>query len=242
MTVTFSKLGQMGRLGNQMFQIASTIGISKMCQTDFVFPPWQYEQEFNLHGHFADNIYITNTYNEPYFHFKKPVVPPTGTTDLVGFFQSYKYFEHCEEYIRFVFERVCQERPQIGVASMHVRRRDYVELGSRYYIQLANGDYYERAMSMINADHYCVFSDDVEWCKRRFSGSKFSFVDEQDPCVCLSIMASCEHNIIANSSFSWWGAFLNKNADKKVIAPTQWFGPELRHDTKDMIPNTWTRI
>lgn len=242
MTVTFSRLGQMGRLGNQMFQIASTIGVAKMSQTDFILPPWQYEQDFNLHGCFSDDILITNTYTEPYFHFAKPNVPQAGITDLNGFFQSFRYFEHCEPYIKFVFESQYQERFLSGITSIHVRRGDYATLGNSYYTSLANTDYYDKAMAAVKSDCYYIFSDDIEWCKAKFKGNQFVFIEEQDPCISLAIMASCENNIIANSSFSWWAAYLNKHEDKKIIAPSKWFGPNLPHNTKDLLPHEWVKL
>lgn len=245
MTITFSKLNQSeiaGRLGNQLFEIASTIGIAKANNTGFVFPPWKYEQNFNLHNCFSSDIKATRIYTEPFYHFQMPTISNDGITDLSGFFQSYKYFEHCESYIKFVFESVYQERPILGTTSIHVRRRDYVTLGNLFYISLADTNYYERAMEILNSNCYYIFSDDIEWCKQRFKGYKFVFIDEQDPCVALSKISSCENNIIANSSFSWWGAYLNKIPNKKVIAPRNWFGPKLPHNTKDLLPESWQAI
>lgn len=243
--ITYTKLGKEdigGRLGNGLFEIASTIGIAKANNTEFVFPPWKYEQNFNLHNCFSSNIKPTRVYTEPFYHFQMPIINNDGITDLSGFFQSYKYFEHCESYIKFVFESIYQEKTLNGVTSIHVRLRDYLTLGNMYYITLANTDYYERAMEILGSDCYYIFSDDINWCKQRFKGDKFVFIEEQDPCVSLSKMSACEHNVLANSSFSWWGAYLNKNTNKKIIAPQNWFGPKLPHNTSDLIPPSWQRI
>ena len=87
-----------------------------------------------------------------------------------------------------------------------------------------------------------VFSDDIEWCKHNFIGEEFIFAEDTNPVTALSLQLSCANNIIANSSFSWWAAYLNKNPSKIVIAPQKWFGPNLAHDTKDLLPKEWARI
>ena len=99
--------------------------------------------------------------------------------------------------------------------------------------------------SKINKPVYFIFSDDMPWVKQNFK-TKFEtiYVDFNDASTNyedLKLMTSCKHNIIANSSFSWWGAWLNKNPNKMVIAPTKWFNDETR-DYKDVIPKNWIKI
>jgi hypothetical protein len=104
-------------------------------------------------------------------------------------------------------------------------------------------DYYRTAISSFNPDaKFLVFSDDLQWCKTNFLGDKFHFPDTQSDLVDLKIMTMCNHHIIANSSFSWWGAWLNPKQEKRVVAPSNWFGPELRLDPSDVYCQDWQII
>ena len=87
-----------------------------------------------------------------------------------------------------------------------------------------------------------VFSDDLDWCKETFLGNRFTFISGNRDYQDLFLMSMCKNNIIANSSFSWWGAWLNTNLNKKVIAPKKWFGPQLSLSSDDIYPNTWEII
>jgi hypothetical protein len=110
-------------------------------------------------------------------------------------------------------------------------------------------EYYNKALEIvenkINNPVYFVFSDDMEWVKANFSTKQETiFIDFNDASTNfedLKLMTSCKHNIIANSSFSWWGAWLNKNPDKIVIAPKRWFNDD-SINTNDIIPTNWVKI
>ena len=88
---------------------------------------------------------------------------------------------------------------------------------------------------------FLVFSDDIEWCKQVFDDD-FNFIEGEEDYVDLLLMARCKHNIIANSSFSWWGAWLNRNNNKRVIAPKKWFGSVANLDSKDLLPKGWITL
>ena len=97
---------------------------------------------------------------------------------------------------------------------------------------------------MFDGDYiFAVFSDDIEWCRSNFHGDKFVFVEDQKDYEDLYYMSLCKHNIICNSTFSWWSAWLNNNADKKIISPKKWFGPGYAtHELSDLTPKGWTII
>jgi len=107
-------------------------------------------------------------------------------------------------------------------------------------------EYYTRGLEIIEnknlIDKIVIFSDDIEYCQQNFKDEKYVFVHESDYYDML-LMSMCNHNIIANSSFSWWGAFLNKNENKTVIAPENWFGPHYAHyNKKDLYAEGWIVI
>ena len=192
---------------------------------------------------------------------------------IYGFFQSEKYFKHIEEDIRkdFTFKDTwlnpCKEfREQLGeeVIFLHVRRGDpnladkrgfkwaYVNIQSQHPVQTL--EYYEKALAEFNDDlPVVVFSDSIDWCKEQdiFKSDRFMFSEPEDkhsdgalvPYLDMCLMSLCDHAIIANSSMSWWGAWLIKNSNKKVIAPSMWFGSDYADkDTKDLYCEGWKVI
>jgi hypothetical protein len=107
-----------------------------------------------------------------------------------------------------------------------------------------DADYYFDAMTEFMDGDYCflIFSDDIQYAKELFGEQEnIVYVEGNDPAVDMCMMTMCDHNVIANSSFSWWGAWLNDNTNKKVVAPKRWFGPAYKHvhNTKDLYPESW---
>lgn len=104
--------------------------------------------------------------------------------------------------------------------------------------------YYNKAIDFLGRDKkYLIISDDIDWCKRNFKGANFYFVDDEDPIIDLYIQTLCDNNIISNSTFSWWGAWLNPNKDKVVVCPDPWFGKSYsNYSTQDLIPEEWVQI
>jgi len=197
---------------------------------------------------------------------------PDGVS-IFGFFQSEKYFKHIEDDIRkdFTFrsewlEPCVEFRKQMGeeVIFLHVRRGDpnladkrgfkwaYVNLQSTHPVQPL--EYYEEALKRFPEDMpVVVFSDAIEWCKEQeiFQGDRFMFSEPEDvhsdgalvPYLDMCLMSLCNHAIIANSSMSWWGAWLIQNSNKKVISPSMWFGSDYADkDTKDLYCEGWEVI
>jgi len=146
--------------------------------------------------------------------------------------------------------RLIQIRTAAEITRLSVTASSVDDLLQRTVSLVAeNFDYYEAAMNRLREqDGRCsffVFSDDVARVEREFAGLKdLTFVRGNTQEEDLHLMASCQHIVIANSTFSWWAAWLNRHADKSVIAPKRWFGPELmdKLDTKDLLPPDWHKI
>lgn len=241
MTVIFAKLGNHGRLGNAWLQAAATIALAYRNQDNFLFPPWEYQGWFRIPKEcFVNSLPKFKTYQEPHFHYTP--IPYRGNMNLLGYFQSERYFKDQEGIIREMLTP-CLEYDYLNYVSIHVRRTDYLTLEGCY--QILDMDYYQKAIELFNSDtKFLVFSDDLDWCRSRFKGAKFELSEERHPVKDLSKMISCSHQIIANSSFSWVAGWLNTNPSKKVVAPQKWFGPKLSpsHNTKDLIPEGWVKI
>ena len=140
--------------------------------------------------------------------------------------QDYKYFEKYADEIKQLFGQGIGYLGQVGV---HIRRAGnpanldepkYFE--NPFYVNLCDTDYYEKAMAMFFDDDFLIFSDDPEWCKEKFKDNKkVQVMDKGDEVEDFNLLASCKSLIIANSSYSWWAAYLNPNPSKKVIAPLE---------------------
>ena len=131
------------------------------------------------------------------------------------------------------------------VVSIHIRRGDYLQSPNHHPVISLN--YCMKAIKQFPRDYkVVVFSDDINWCKTEaFFGDKFKFIEGQTDIEDFYLMSMCVNNIICNSSFSWWAAWLNSNPDKIVIAPMddRWFGPAYDHfDTKDLYPEEWIKM
>lgn len=141
------------------------------------------------------------------------------------YLQDEKYFENHKQEIKDRFSEGIGFMP---FTSIHIRRGDY--LMSYFHTHLWDTDYYERAITrMPRGTNFLVFSDDPEYCKENFKGKHFQVMEKTDEVHDFNLMASCENNIIANSSFSWWAAYLNPNPAKRIIAPREdmWFSDRI---------------
>lgn len=195
---------------------------------------------------------------EPYFQFCPDILKARDNCYLSGNWQSEKYFNDSSEKIKNDF--TLKDEPttasknwikkinSCNSVSLHIRRGDYVSNQKTNQFHGTCGlEYYQKAIDAITTKtknpEFFIFSDDIEWAKNNlkidcpiYFVSDKSIPDYEE----LIIMSKCRHNIIANSSFSWWGAWLNNNQDKIVIAPQKWFNAPV--DTSDLIPNSWTRL
>ena len=104
--------------------------------------------------------------------------------------------------------------------------------------------YYHKAIDIIKPENLLIFSDDINWCKESFKDykNKIFYIDDNPDYIELWLMSMCKNNILANSTFSWWGAWLNNNNEKIVVAPTKWFGSAIKHEIKDLLLEEWIKI
>lgn len=238
--ISFSQLGKQGRLGNQLWQIAATISAAKKYNLTPIFPEWEHKQSFNVPNNYFTTIPIrvTRTYQEPHFHYAP--IPNLLNMDLSGYYQSPKYFEGNKEIIDMLTPNYHFDKDP-DLCAIHVRRGDYVNIQDCH--PLMSMKYYHAAMEKSCYKKFLIFSDDIEWCKKNFTGNMFEFSENNSPPVDLALMSKkCSSNIICNSSFSWWAAYLNNAPNKIVIAPKIWFGAKLGHDLKDLFPESWVKI
>jgi len=197
------------------------------------------------------NILTHFDYQEKFFHFDSDIFNIKDGTTIHGYFQSDKYFNHCSDLIKseFSFKKeildICKSfiNSYKNTVSIHVRRGDYVGLQNHH--PTLSLEYYQKALTNYFSDDeytFLIFSDDIDWCRQVFPNGVV-FVEGTNQFEDMCLMSLCNHNIIANSSFSWWSAWLNKNENKKVISPLNWFGPAYAHyNTFDLYPNNYIKI
>lgn len=171
----------------------------------------------------------------------------SGNVLLHGYFQYYPVLEKHEETIRRIYLEGLQPllsnyTPSKQLVGIHVRRGDYLQHPYSVYLPTQSTEYYEKAVDYFNKDEhiFCIFSDDLEWCKVQdvFQGLPNKiFIDEPDECVTLATMTLCHGGFIcANSTFSWWGAFLGAFSERSpVVVPKNWFKDEL----VQLFPKGW---
>src|SRR3990167_8060838 len=142
--------------------------------------------------------------------------------------QSEEFFDKYKDEIRTLYRQGVQPINQVAV---HVRRGDYVS--NSFYVDLFKDGYYERAMAEFPNEWFLVFSDDIEWCKKQDIFIGCDFAEGNDEVTDLNLMAGCKGHIIANSSFSWWGAYLG---DGRVVAPKKWYTDRVE---RTKLPSNW---
>jgi hypothetical protein len=198
-------------------------------------------------------------WREKDFEFDPLVLDLSDNTYLDGYWQSPRYFEECADLIRSELSPIvhlgAQDEKVAGLiaegnaVSVHVRRGDYVshQAAAKNHGVCAL-DYYKAALAhvlpRVAHPHFFVFSDDPTWTRENLPlPGLATFVDHNGPDTAfqdLRLMSLCDHQITANSSFSWWGAWLNTRTDKIVVTPRQWFANQ--HNIESLTPNNWTRL
>lgn len=251
-----------GGLGNQMFQIAVAYAYAKRHKTKAVFdfntchtplqgnPSTKYAESI-LKKVPQGNVNITYQFmwNER-GHGYREIPKLDGSLLLTGYFQSAKYFEDHEEDIKKLFDFPTEISNKINsyvdrtfpdmVTAVHVRRGDYLKNPDIH--PTCDVEYYKKAMEEIGDGDFVFISDDIDWCKENFKGDNIHFSPYTDEIEDLCLISACDNQIIANSTFSWWGAYLCTWADKKVVAPKLWFGDKGPQEQGDIIPDNWIKI
>ena len=278
----------MGGLGNQLFQIFSTMSygfdhnrcivfpFSKSLTTGTIRPT--YWESFLQHICSFTTDCTKNKYNNSMIH-NFPIYKESGFSHtsiphfdnhpeilLYGYFQSYKYFFHNNEALFSLIQLNSQQDEikhkytelfdtECTSVSMHFRIGDYQHIQHAHPILPYT--YYENSIHNIIDNHpgklrilyFCQDTDNnviipiINRLTNIFPTIEFVKVDDTiEDWKQMLLMSCCKHNIIANSTFSWWGAYFNQNPDKLVYYPYKWFGPALKHNTADLFPQTWNEI
>jgi hypothetical protein len=258
-----------GKIGNMMFQIAAIEYMGRKTGFGSAYPhvdqniedlkkPQACTSEFNgveyfkifknfdWHKNLDKEVQINSTVRLP---FEYVPIKPIDFTRYIGYFQSELNFPDREfvlnlfEPADYIKEKLKSYKDVVGwnKAAIHVRRGDYIKLKNIYSV--LDMDYYNAAMTVLagrEVKEYLIFSNDTEWCQQNFKGDQFTFIHD-DSLIELFLMGKCTHQIIANSAFSWWGAYLNNNEYRQVIAPKKWFSAA-KPKADDIIPANWLKL
>lgn len=252
-----------GGLGNCLFQYFAGVSASIDNNADIFFDI-SYFNNKNVNGvvsHFKFNLKnITNNINEykgnekltrlyDSFNYKKI---SNDNIYMDGYWQSEKYFKHNFQKILSTLNLDIDllENKNIdfeNTISIHIRRGDYINLKHLY--NNLNINYYIMSINFIlnknkNVKNIIIFSDDIKWCKDNFKLNSLNviFSDNKDEVYDMILMSKCKYNIIANSTFSWWSAYLNNNSNKLIISPKKWFTDKMGLNESDIIPSNWIKI
>ena len=258
----------MGGMGNLLFILATCYTLSKKYKSTLKFYTkiWNDNKrknivKYNMFKNFKlDSTTIRNyniTYREKNFFYEGIYFDSRINNCIYGYFQSYKYFdEYKTEFIQMLHNPYSQivestihqykqhnnDNNTLVPVSVHVRRTDYLSL-SHIHLNL-DMKYYSDAISHFSTENsiFIIFSDDVAFIQNEPTFKNLPhkiIVDNPDDEFCFWLMSACTHNIIANSSYSWWASYVNSNPDKLVISPETWFGPcGPQHKIRDIIPDT----
>lgn len=246
-----------GGLGNYLFQIA--VGYSLAIDNDVEFTVDE-NRMMQVHSHwntYTENIFrkvpvSQNVPHKTYYKYESLTYHPIPYSEGIlidGYYQSEKYWTGNEDKILELFsidentlEYLTMKFPDIvngeNTCSIHVRRGDFLKVN--FYNRLGM-DYYNKAIDAVGRDkHFVIFSDDIAWCKANFTGINATFIEGQKDFMDMYLMSLCKDNITANSTFSWWGSYLNMNPNKRVITPKTWFVHT--HSNEDVPPASWIKI
>lgn len=241
-----------GRLGNNMFQIAATLAVANQVGEQVVFPNTTYAGhrgtrlvDLSIFGYdfLRGDIPLGNVqYNEKNDEYSE--IPASKNLTISGFFQSYKYFDAIkDELLNKYFapndsirKRLNEFEISPNSVGVSVRRGDYLMLQQNHCV--LGDEYYSSALEKYcqDGDQLFVFSDDFDWCKQVF-GESAIYVNE-DIGVQLFLMTKMKHLVLSNSTFAWWGGYLNTNGGN-IVMPNPWYGPNYKDRGNGLIYPTY---
>jgi hypothetical protein len=251
-----------GGLGNQLFQWATTRNLSLKYNTEYFFDLNHIPKSHSgvtsrgLDIDKFEKLSIKPMINKPNLptmvdKFIYYDIPDNSYLD--GYWQSEKYFKENELVIREELSiphelktNLIEKYPFLKeeTIAIHVRRGDYLHLSNYHPVQTV--EYYKTAYDLIGIKNInvVIVSDDIQWCKNNLNFENTHFIENESNICDLYIMSICTHNIISSSTFSWWGAWLNGNPNKKVIIPDNWFGLTLSSSlsSDDIYCENWIRL
>lgn len=262
-----------GGLGNQLFQYAAACNLAIINNTSLKLDLSEFDlyklHKYSLH-HFnfpqnfitIDELNMLEEVKEKHYHYDDSFRLIGNNVVLRGYWQSEKYFQEIAPKLNKDFQlkssisekslEISELIKQVNSVSLHIRRGDYAvgTYSDQILDQLDLAYYFEAIKKLQEVEMdliFFIFSDDPEWAKDALSiDIPMVFVDNNNADANfedLCLMSLCKHNIIANSSFSWWGAWLNKNQAKKVFAPKKWFSSNARNiNDKDLVPESWYKV
>jgi glycosyltransferase involved in cell wall biosynthesis len=236
-----------GGLGNQMFEIAAAASLAKDNNAQLLINPTEHvlpNQGRNI------NTYLDNVFNKiatdnappiktdyTWGHITYKQIPYQPNIKINGHFASYRYFDHNREYIQTLFSPTTTVKNRIlniygsnmeNITAIQVRRGDYIKFPDHH--PLLSAEYYTNAVKLVNPTEIWIFSDSIDWCKENLHfDCTIKYIKDEDY-IEMYLLSLCKNVIIANSSFGWWAAYLNKRNDKKIYAPSHWFGKSIIDD------------
>jgi hypothetical protein len=252
----------MGGLGNQMFQISKALseglenGIDVKFKKEAFIPmegnqPSKYENNIFRNIKFEDYGDIPLQIDEVSWGYRNDKVFYYKPVKYYGYYQSSKNFKSQSNKIKDCFlptqqfiDKIKNLYPKIfddGSVSIHVRRGDYLSVSE--ILPVIDKTYIDECLRQIGEySNIFIFSNDKEWCKENLNYNNSVVVDGLDDYEELWSISLCNHNIMSNSSFSWWGSYLNLNKNKKIYCPSVWFGPKGEKNYQDIYEDNWYKI
>lgn len=251
-----------GGLSNQLFQIAATYCYAKKYNDIAIFnfnechtsnqgyTSLKYKDNLFKNLNHQTNIVIDNIYIEKNHFYEE--IPNLPNLQLQGYFQSEKYFNNYFDDVKKLFFFDEKQETEIknflksidnidNIVSIHIRRGDYLRFPLIH--PTCTIEYFTEAMSFFPNHTFIVVSDDKDWVKLNFNSKNIVLSPFDNEINDLLLIKNSYNNILSNSSFSWWGAWLNSNENKKIIAPKKWFGLGLQNwKIEDRIPEQWITI
>ncbi len=247
--VTFKPLG---RQGNFLFEFATAYSYALKHGLEFSMPSSTNDAKWNpiyfphlIHPDYNPNAETVVIQEKTYFKFDElPFEESWRNKNIVldGYFQSYNYFDHNRDSI-IKFLGFDQYEMADKLVSVQVRRGDYITLREKH--PEVTDQWYINAMKSFPTDYkFIFFSDDIEYCKQAFGNlENVSFSNGKSEMEDLIMMSQCSDQICSASTFSWWGAYLNRNPNKRVIMPKQWMTLEHSNEwTEEIVMKNWDRV